>query len=67
MNADVLYLVVGLALLLAVVLPTMLQRLPASPPIVLILVGVVVGVLPWTGGVPISPWRTTRPPNTSRR
>lgn len=55
MNADVLYLVVGLALLLAVVLPTMLQRLPASPPIVLILVGVVVGVLPWTGGVPISP------------
>lgn len=54
-NADVLYLVVGLALLLAVVLPTVLQGLPASPPIVLILVGVLVGVLPWTGSVPISP------------
>ena len=55
MNIDALYLVVGLALLLAVILPTMLENLPASAPIILILVGVVVGVLPWTGGVPISP------------
>ncbi|WP_245995577.1 hypothetical protein [Luteococcus japonicus] len=44
--ADLCYLVVGAALLLAVVLPAALRRLPLSAPMVLVLVGLVLGLLP---------------------
>ncbi|GAB3714066.1 cation:proton antiporter [Mariniluteicoccus flavus] len=40
------YVVTGLALLLAVVLPVALRRIPLSAPIILIGVGVIIGMLP---------------------
>ena len=46
MNADVVYLLLGSALLLAVVLPTALRRVAISAPIVLLLVGALMGLLP---------------------
>ncbi|MDX6326724.1 MAG: sodium/hydrogen antiporter, partial [Nocardioidaceae bacterium] len=49
--ADLFYLVVGLALLLAVVLPNVLQRRAVSAPIVLLLVGMLIGVLPVQTGI----------------
>lgn len=59
MNVDVLYLVTGAALLIAIILPRILERLPASAPIILILIGVIVGVLPWTGQAPVRPLEHT--------
>lgn len=44
------YLVVGAALFLAVVLPTALRRVPISAPMVLVLVGLGIGLVP---GVPV--------------
>lgn len=55
MTADAFYLVIGIALLLAMVLPTLLHRLPLSPPIVLVLLGVILGVLPISNGIPALP------------
>ncbi len=55
MTADAFYLIIGLALLIAMVLPTLLQRLPLSPPIVLVLLGVILGVLPISDGIPALP------------
>lgn len=52
MTADAAYLLVGIALLLAVILPTLLKRVAFSAPMALILTGVVVGFLP--------PFETTR-------
>ena len=49
--ADLFYLIVGLSLLLAVVLPNVLQRHAVSAPIVLLLVGMLIGVLPVQTGV----------------
>ena len=49
--ADLFYLFVGLSLLLAVVLPNVLQRHAVSAPIVLLLVGMLIGVLPVQTGV----------------
>lgn len=46
MSADVIYLVFGLALLLAVVLPSVVQRAPLSEPLVLVVVGLLIGLLP---------------------
>lgn len=46
MSADVVYLVFGLALLLAVVLPSLVRRAPLSEPMVLVLVGLLIGLLP---------------------
>ncbi len=45
-TADLVYLVVGAALLLAVVLPNALQRHAVSAPIVLLVVGMLIGLLP---------------------
>jgi len=47
MTADLAYLIVGVGLLLAVVLPKALQQRAVSEPIVLLLVGIVVGLLPF--------------------
>lgn len=55
MSADVLYLVFGAALLLAVVLPAVVRRLALSAPMVLVAVGTLIGYLPTPADVPISP------------
>ncbi|GAB3624664.1 cation:proton antiporter [Mariniluteicoccus endophyticus] len=54
MSISAVYLVTGCALLLAVVLPLALRRLPLSSPMVLLAVGVVVGFLP-ISSAPVSP------------
>jgi NhaP-type Na+/H+ or K+/H+ antiporter len=54
-QADGFYVVVGLSLLLAIVLPVMLERLAISAPMVLVAVGFVVGLTPLLDGVPIDP------------
>jgi NhaP-type Na+/H+ or K+/H+ antiporter len=54
-SADAVYLVVGVALLLGVVLPAVLSRLALSAPIVLLAVGCLIGLLPTPGDVPITP------------
>lgn len=46
MNADALYLLVGVALLLAVILPMLLERVPLSAPMVLVGTGLAVNYLP---------------------
>ena len=55
MKADGFYVVVGLSLLLAIVLPVMLERLAISAPMVLVAVGFVVGLTPLLDGVPLDP------------
>lgn len=55
MNPDVVYLLGGGALLLAVVLPTALKRAAISAPIVLVVVGALIGLLPLPEGVDVSP------------
>ena len=55
MSADAVYLVAGLALLLAVVLPVALRRFAVSPPIVLVLAGAAIGLLPLPAGVSPAP------------
>ncbi len=57
MTADLVYLVVGVALLLAVLLPAVLQRHAVSAPMVLLLVGMLIGLMPLppgTGEGPLS-------------
>lgn len=46
MNADALYLLVGVALLLAIILPMLLERVPLSAPMVLVGTGLAVNYLP---------------------
>jgi len=55
MSADLVYLLAGLALLLAVVLPVALSSLAISSPIVLVLAGALIGLLPLPKGVSASP------------
>ena len=55
MSADVVYLLAGIALLLAVVLPTALRKAAISAPIVLLVVGAVIGLLPLPEGVDVTP------------
>lgn len=55
MTSDSIYLIVGLSLLIAVVLPSLLERIALSAPIILVLIGAGVGWLPVVGGNPISP------------
>ncbi|WP_168581382.1 cation:proton antiporter [Gephyromycinifex aptenodytis] len=55
MDANALYLVVGVALLLAVVLPTLLERVALSAPMVLVGTGLAVSYLPVFGGEWVSP------------
>lgn len=55
MTTAVVYLLLGLALLLAVVLPTLLKRVPVSAPMVLVVVGGLIGLLPLPEGVTLDP------------
>lgn len=55
MTANHVYLLAGLALLLAVVLPVALSRLAISSPIVLLVAGALFGLLPLPAGISVSP------------
>ncbi|WP_205471383.1 sodium:proton antiporter [Nocardioides sp. SYSU D00038] len=55
MTADLVYVVAGGSLLLAVVLPTLLDRWAVSAPMVLVGVGMVIGLTPLPDGMPIDP------------
>ncbi len=55
MSADPVYLLAGAALLLAVVLPTALRRVAVSAPIVLLVVGGLMGLLPLPAGTDVTP------------
>ena len=55
MTADVVYLLFGGALLTAVVIPNLLHRQAVSAPIVLLLLGMAIGLLPLPDGVSASP------------
>jgi NhaP-type Na+/H+ or K+/H+ antiporter len=55
MTANLVYLLAGVALLLAVVLPVALSSLAISSPIVLVVAGALIGLLPLPKGVSASP------------
>jgi NhaP-type Na+/H+ or K+/H+ antiporter len=55
MTADVVYFLLGASLLLAVVLPVALQRAAVSAPLVLLIVGALIGLLPLPDGVSAAP------------
>ena len=55
MSADLVYLLAGLSLFLAVVLPILLERIAVSAPMVLLLVGALIGLLPQFSGVDVDP------------
>lgn len=55
MTAATIMLIIGLALLVAVVLPNVIKTLPISAPMVLVAVGAVVGMLPFSDGVALFP------------
>lgn len=55
MTADLVYLVAGGALLLAVVLPALLDRYAVSAPMVLVAVGLAIGFTPLPDGMPLDP------------
>jgi len=54
-TADVVYLVAGAALLVAVVVPELLGRWAISTPMVLVAVGVAIGLTPLPDGLPLDP------------
>ena len=55
MTADLVYVVAGAALLLAVVLPALLDRYAISAPMVLVAVGLAIGFTPLPDGMPLDP------------
>ncbi len=55
MTADLVYLVVGGSLLLAIVLPVLLDRWAVSAPMVLVAVGFTIGLTPLPDGMPLDP------------
>ncbi len=55
MTADLVYLVAGGALLLAVVLPQLLRKWAVSAPMVLVVVGMLIGLTPLPDGMPLDP------------
>ena len=55
MTADLVYLLFGVALLTAVVIPNLLHRQAISAPIVLLLLGMAIGLLPLPQGVSAAP------------
>ncbi len=55
MTADLVYLLFGGALLTAVVIPNLLHRQAVSAPLVLLLLGMAIGLLPLPAGVSASP------------
>lgn len=55
MTAGVVYFLLGLALLLAILLPQITRRIALSPPMVLVAVGMLLGLLPLPDGVGLEP------------
>ncbi len=55
MTADFVFLIIGVALLMAVILPNTLSRHAISAPMVLLVVGILVGLLPFPEGASASP------------
>ncbi len=55
MTADLVYLVAGGSLLLAIVLPDLLRRWAVSAPMVLVGIGLVIGLTPLPDGLPLDP------------
>jgi NhaP-type Na+/H+ or K+/H+ antiporter len=55
MTADLVYLLLGASLLLAMVLPIAFSNLAVSAPIVLVVVGGLIGLLPLYDGTPVAP------------
>lgn len=55
MTAAATYLVIGLALLLAVVLPSLVRQVAVSPPMILLGVGMLLGLLPLPEGLHLQP------------
>ena len=55
MTADLVYVVAGASLLLAIVLPALLDRWAVSAPMVLVAVGIVIGLTPLPDGMPLDP------------
>ena len=55
MTGAAVYLILGLALLLAIVLPQVTRRIALSPPMVLVAVGMAVGLLPLADGTSLDP------------
>lgn len=55
MTTDLVYILGGGSLLLAVVLPVMLRRVALSAPMVLLLVGALIGLLPMFEGMDVAP------------
>lgn len=55
MTTGVVYLLLGLALLLAIVLPQVTRRIAISPPMVLVAVGMLIGLLPVADTVSLDP------------
>ncbi|MGY2704183.1 MULTISPECIES: cation:proton antiporter domain-containing protein [unclassified Nocardioides] len=55
MTADLVYLVAGASLLLAIVLPALLDRWAVSAPMVLVTVGLLLGLTPLPDGMPLDP------------
>ena len=55
MTADLVYVLAGMSLLLAVLLPVLLDRIAVSAPMVLLLVGALIGLLPQFRGMDVDP------------
>ncbi len=55
MKADLVYVVCGVALLMAVLLPPLLHRWAVSAPLVLVGAGMVLGLTPLPDGIPLDP------------
>ena len=55
MTADLVYLVAGASLLLAIVLPSALGRLPLTSPMVLVGLGMLLGLTPLPNDLPLNP------------
>ena len=55
MTGAAVYLLLGLSLLLATVLPQATRRIALSPPVVLVAVGMLIGLLPPAGDVSLEP------------
>lgn len=55
MTGAAIYLILGLALLLAIVLPQVTRRAALSPPMVLVATGMLIGLLPLPDGVSLEP------------
>lgn len=55
MTAPTIFLLVGLALLIAVVLPNLIENLPLSTPMILVTVGAIAGMMPFSDGVALFP------------